>query len=74
MERGLPSSIKWFEGIGEYRIDWGPGIRIYLAMDGNRVIVLLGGGAKKRQAEDIRIAIELHREYKERRDTIFPEE
>lgn len=46
MGRGLTSSIKWFEGIGEYRIDWGPGLRIYLAMDGNRVIVLLGGGTK----------------------------
>ncbi len=49
MELGLTSSIKWFDGIGEYRIDWGPGLRIYLAKDGNRVILLLGGGTKKRQ-------------------------
>ncbi len=30
MELGNTSNIKWFEGIGEYRIDWGPGYRVYL--------------------------------------------
>src|SRR3546814_2204296 len=30
MEMGNTSSVKWFGGIGEYRIDWGPGYRIYL--------------------------------------------
>ncbi len=74
IEHGLTSSIKWFEGIGEYRIDWGPGLRIYLAQDGNKLIVLLGGGTKKRQDEDIRSAIKLHREYKERKTRSTPEE
>jgi len=35
MELGNTSRIKWFAGIGEYVIDWGPGYRIYLAKDGD---------------------------------------
>ena len=53
MERGLTSSIKWFDGIGEYKIDWGSGYRIYLAKDGDELIILFGGGTKKRQDFDI---------------------
>ena len=30
LELGNTSSVKWFGGIGEYVIDWGPGYRIYL--------------------------------------------
>ncbi len=47
LELGNTSNIKWFDGIGEYRIDWGAGYRIYLAQDGNQLIVLFGGGTKK---------------------------
>ena len=36
MELGNTSSIKWFDGLGEYVIDWGPGYRIYLAKDGKQ--------------------------------------
>lgn len=53
MERSLTSSIKWFDGIGEYKIDWGSGYRIYLAKDGDELIILFGGGTKKRQDFDI---------------------
>ena len=52
-----------FDGIGEYRIDWGPGYRIYLAQDGKSLIVLLGGGTKKRQQKDIKTAKELYKEF-----------
>ncbi|HTE42057.1 MAG TPA: type II toxin-antitoxin system RelE/ParE family toxin [Steroidobacteraceae bacterium] len=64
LQQGNTSSVKWFEGIGEYRIDWGPGYRIYLARDGLQLILLLGGGTKKRQAKDIRLAIELWNVYR----------
>jgi putative addiction module killer protein len=53
MELGNTSNVKWFSGIGEYRIDWGPGYRIYLAQDGADLIVLFGGGTKRRQQADI---------------------
>ncbi|HOI95271.1 MAG TPA: hypothetical protein PK250_11260 [Syntrophobacter fumaroxidans] len=67
LKMGNTSNIKWFEGIGEARIDWGPGYRIYLAKDGETLIVLLGGGTKRGQRADIQRARELHAEYKARK-------
>ncbi len=67
LELGNTSNIKWFDGIGEYRIDWGPGYRVYLMRDGTDLIILLGGGTKKRQQSDIRNAIKLFKEYKVRK-------
>ena len=40
MEQGNLSNVKWFRGIGEYKINWGPGIRIYFAKDGLNIILL----------------------------------
>lgn len=57
-------NVEWFRGIGEYKIDWGPGYRIYLAKDGLKIIVLLGGGSKKRQQQDIDRALALWEDYK----------
>jgi len=70
LELGNTSNIKWFKGIGEYVIDWGPGYRIYLARDGKNLIVLYGGGTKKRQTQDIKSALALHANYKERKKAI----
>ncbi len=67
LELGNTSSVKWFDGIGEYRIDWGPGYRIYLAQEGKQFIVLFGGGTKKNQQADIQRAKELYQEYKKRK-------
>lgn len=67
MSMGNTSNIKWFDGIGEFRIDWGPGYRLYLARDGDELIVLFGGGTKKRQQADIRQAKALRDEYKRRK-------
>lgn len=67
MELGNTSSVKWFAGIGGYVIDWGPGYRIYLARDGDTLIVLFGGGTKRRQQADIDRAKALHAEYKSRK-------
>lgn len=65
--QGNTSSVKWLDGIGEYKIDWGPGYRIYLAQDGADLIILHGGGTKKRQSQDIANAKVLHAEYRARK-------
>ena len=70
MELGNTSGIKWFDGMGEYVIDWGPGYRIYLAKDGDTLIVLFGGGTKRGQQRDIDKAKELLAEYKARKKAI----
>ncbi|BBP74511.1 type II toxin-antitoxin system RelE/ParE family toxin [Pseudomonas gingeri] len=67
LEMGNTSNIKWFDGLGEYRIDWGPGYRIYLIQDGKRLIILFGGGNKSSQKKDIRRAKLLVDEYKRRK-------
>jgi putative addiction module killer protein len=67
MELGNTSNVKWFAGIGEYVIDWGPGYRIYLAKDGDSLIVLFGGGTKRRQQAGIDRAKALHAEYMARK-------
>ncbi|SDS20757.1 putative addiction module killer protein [Pseudomonas asplenii] len=67
LEMGNTSNIKWFEGLGEYRIDWGPGYRIYLIREGTRLIILFGGGNKSTQNRDIQKARLLVEEYKRRR-------
>jgi putative addiction module killer protein len=70
MTLGNTSSIKWFDGMGEYVIDWGPGYRIYLAKDGDTLIVLFGGGTKRGQQRDIDKAKALLVEYKARKKAI----
>jgi putative addiction module killer protein len=67
LELGNTSSVKWFDGIGEYVIDWGPGYRVYLARDGEQLIVLFGGGTKRGQQRDIDRAKALHAEYRARK-------
>ncbi|MFI4987889.1 MAG: type II toxin-antitoxin system RelE/ParE family toxin [Alphaproteobacteria bacterium] len=67
LELGNMSRVKWIGTIGEYRIDWGPGYRIYLAKDGEALIILLGGGTKQRQQANIQRARALWAEYKARK-------
>jgi len=67
LQSGNTSNVKWVHTIGEYRIDWGPGYRIYLAKDGDTLVVLLGGGTKKGQQGDIAQARALWAEYKMRK-------
>jgi putative addiction module killer protein len=64
---GNTSNVKWFDGIGEYRINWGPGYRIYLAQDGPKLILLYAGGTKQGQQSDIAFALMLHEEYQKRK-------
>ena len=68
MEQGNLSNAKGIgAGVSEYRIDFGPGYRIYFGKDGDMLIILLGGGTKKRQQKDIEVAKTLWREYKQRK-------
>lgn len=67
MQQGNLSNVVWFRGIGEYKINYGAGWRIYLAMDGAEVMLLLGGGSKNRQQRDIDRAVKLWDEYKQRK-------
>jgi putative addiction module killer protein len=63
---GNTSSIKPVgEGVSECKIDFGPGYRIYFGKDGDRLVILLGGGTKKRQNHDIENAEAEWREYKQ---------
>jgi putative addiction module killer protein len=63
---GNTSSIKPVgEGVSEYKIDFGPGYRIYFGKDGDRLVILLGGGTKKRQNQDIENAKAAWRGYKQ---------
>ncbi len=67
LELGNTSNFKWFDGMGEVVIDWGSGYRIYLAQDGDALIVLFGGGTKRSQHKDIDRAKALLTEYKARK-------
>ena len=56
-------------GVGVYErvIDFGPGYRIYFGKDGDKVVILLAGGTKKRQDIDITHAKERWQDYKQRK-------
>ena len=51
------------EGVFELRLDFGPGYRVYFGREGATLVILLGGGDKRRQAADIAAAIERWRRY-----------
>ncbi len=51
-------------GVMEYKIDFGPGYRIYFGREGNKLIILLCGGSKRTQSKDIEKAQILWRQYK----------
>jgi putative addiction module killer protein len=68
LEQGNHSSVKSVgEGVLEYKIDFGPGYRIYFGKDGLELIILLGGGSKKQQNKDINLARQKWIEYKQRK-------
>jgi putative addiction module killer protein len=73
VELGNTSNLKWIGGgLGEYRIDWGPGYRLYLTQEGDELIILFVGGTKKRQQGDIERARLLLTEYKARKAAMKP--
>ena len=50
------------DGVSEMRIDYGPGYRLYFTRRGDRIVILLCGGDKKRQSDDIARAKQLAKE------------
>jgi putative addiction module killer protein len=69
LEQGNLSNAKGVgEGVSEYRIDWGPGYRVYFGRDGDVLVILLTGGTKQRQQRDIDQAKAQWAEYKLRRE------
>lgn len=68
IERGNFSSAKGVgKGVLEFKIDFGPGYRIYFGKDGERLVILIGGGTKKRQENDIAEAQACWADYKRRK-------
>ena len=57
LENGNTSNVKSVGGrVYEYKINFGPGYRVYFAYDGKKIILLLAGGSKQRQSKDIETA------------------
>ena len=68
MERGNFSNVKGVgSGVFECRLDFGPGYRIYFGKDGETLVVLLAGGTKRRQGNDIADAHARWEDYKRRK-------
>jgi putative addiction module killer protein len=53
IEAGNMGDVKFFDGIGEARIDFGPGYRLYFTIRGATLLILLIGGDKGSQRRDI---------------------
>lgn len=51
-------------GVNEFKIDYGPGYRVYYGKRGSNIVVLLAGGTKKGQEKDIKKAIEYWKDFK----------
>lgn len=68
IELGNFSNLKSVgSNVWEIKIDFGPGYRVYCGKDGEKIIILLAGGTKKRQQQDIQKAKEFWLEFKKRK-------
>src|SRR3954453_8898071 len=66
LEAGNFGAAKFLrQGVFELRLDFGPGYRVYYGRDGASVIILLGGGSKRRQETDVTAAVERWNQYKQ---------
>ncbi len=54
------------DGVWELRIDHGPGYRVYYAQAGQKLVLLLIGGDKRRQQADIAAAVDYWNDWKKR--------
>jgi putative addiction module killer protein len=62
VQSGLLGDAKFFNGIGELRVDYGPGYRVYFVQRGRVLVILLCGGDKRTQDADIKRAIAMAKE------------
>lgn len=62
---GNAGDAKYFGGIGELRVDYGPGYRLYFMQRGGQLVILLCGGDKSTQAKDITTALLLAQDMKD---------
>jgi putative addiction module killer protein len=68
MQQGNFSNAKSVGGgVHEYKIDFGPGYRVYFGKDSDQLIILVGGGSKKQQQKDIEAALIRWQDYKRRK-------
>jgi putative addiction module killer protein len=68
IEAGNFSTVKGVgAGVFEYRIDFGPGYRVYFGKDGDTLVILVAGGSKKHQQHDIQTAQDRWKDYKRRK-------
>ncbi|HYL75030.1 MAG TPA: type II toxin-antitoxin system RelE/ParE family toxin [Bryobacteraceae bacterium] len=68
LSQGNFSNVKGVGGsVCELKMDFGPGYRIYFGKDGERLVILVGGSAKKRQGAAIAAAQTTWAEYKRRK-------
>ena len=54
------------DGVWELRFDFGPGYRVYYTLEGKTIVLLLCGGSKRTQAEDVKEAVRYWRDYQRR--------
>lgn len=57
------------DGVVELKIDWGPGYRVYFGQIGNAIVLLLCGGDKRTQQQDIATAKTYFKEYQDAQKT-----
>ncbi len=68
LAQGNTSNVNFVgAGVSELKMDFGPGYRVYFGYDGQTIVVLLGGGTKRRQDNDIASAKERWADYKSRK-------
>ena len=68
LEQGNFGAVKTLPaGVFEVRMDFGPGYRVYFGREGRAIIILLGGGSKRRQDADFAAAVERWKRYQQTR-------
>lgn len=72
LSRGNFSNVKSVGGgVYEYKLTFGPGYRIYFGQDADRLVILLTGGTKQRQSDDIKQAKNYWQNYKQMKREAF---